>query len=234
MLYITGDIHGEYDLRKFGKKEFPEQKELSRSDYMIICGDFGLLWDESKTEKYWIKWLDSKPWTTLWIDGNHENYDLLKKYPIESWNGGNIQKITNHIYHLCRGNMFELDGKKIFAFGGAESHDKEYRVLGKSIWLEEMPTQEEMAYGRRTLNANHWAADIVVTHSMPSFILQTMYLTDIYHTNALTDFFQEISERLQFKLWFSGHYHMFQQCTDKHFMIFNDIARIADNGFQIV
>ena len=92
MIFITGDVHGEYDLRKFGKEEFTIQSELTKKDYMIICGDFGFLWDESKTEKYWLRWLERKPWTTLWIDGNHENYNLLKRYKIEDWNGGQIQR----------------------------------------------------------------------------------------------------------------------------------------------
>ena len=71
MIFITGDIHGSYDIHKFSTSVFSKQKELSRSDYMIICGDFGLVWSNSAEEHYWLKWLDSKPWTTLWIDGNH-------------------------------------------------------------------------------------------------------------------------------------------------------------------
>ncbi|MBP3380150.1 MAG: metallophosphoesterase [Ruminococcus sp.] len=105
MIFITGDIHGSYDIHKFSTSVFSKQKELSRSDYMIICGDFGLVWSNSAEERYWLKWLDSKPWTTLWIDGNHENFDLLKEYPVEEWHGGQVQKITENIIHLCRGSV---------------------------------------------------------------------------------------------------------------------------------
>lgn len=234
MIFITGDIHGEYDLRKFGKEEFPMQSELTRNDYMIICGDFGLLWDESKTEKYWIRWLNNKPWTTLWIDGNHENYNLLKRYRIEDWNGGKIQKITENIFHLCRGSMFTLDNKKIFAFGGAESHDKQFRILGETVWNEEMPSPQEMLHGIDILEQHDWTADIVITHSLPSYIIKAYNMEQVYPPNVLTDYFQEINDRMEFGLWFSGHYHMFLQCTEKHFMIFNSIAQIKDNGFEIV
>ncbi len=79
MIFITGDLHGENDIHKLSTSCFAMQKTLSRSDYVIICGDFGLVWDDSPTDRYWLKWLDGKPWTTLWIDGNHENFDLLKK-----------------------------------------------------------------------------------------------------------------------------------------------------------
>lgn len=56
MIYITGDTHAEFKHR-FNMENFPEQKEMTKDDYVIICGDFGGVWDvgwESKTEKYWL------------------------------------------------------------------------------------------------------------------------------------------------------------------------------------
>ena len=99
------------------------QNQLSREDFMIICGDFGLIWEDCEEERNWLKWLEDRPWTTLWIDGNHENFDRLKSFSIEKWNGGLIQKITPHIFHLCRGQVFQIEGYRIFAMGGGESHD---------------------------------------------------------------------------------------------------------------
>ena len=234
MIFITGDVHGEYDLRKFGKDEFPAQSGLTRKDYMIICGDFGFLWDESRTERYWLKWLERKPWTTLWIDGNHENYSLLGRYRIEDWKGGKIQKITDSIYHLCRGSVFTIDDKKIFAFGGAESHDKQFRIPGISYWPQEMPSLREMTLGAENLEENDWKVDIVISHSLPTFILKELEMTDIYQPNRLTDYFQKINHSLDFDLWFSGHYHRNMQCTHRHYMIFDSIAKITGDTFEIV
>ena len=64
MIYVTGDIHGEVDISKLNTQNFSQAKE---GDYLIICGDFGLIWDikPSKNEEYWLKWLSKKPWTTL-------------------------------------------------------------------------------------------------------------------------------------------------------------------------
>lgn len=76
------------------------QNQLSREDFMIICGDFGLIWKDCEEERNWLKWLEDRPWTTLWIDGNHENFDRLKSFSTEKWNGGLIQKITPHIFHF--------------------------------------------------------------------------------------------------------------------------------------
>ena len=81
MIWVTGDIHGE--LRKLTVKNFPEQKEMTdgqENNFVIICGDFGLIWDwcgENKSEKYNLDWLEDKPFTTLWVDGNHECFDRL-------------------------------------------------------------------------------------------------------------------------------------------------------------
>lgn len=123
-IYVTGDIHAEPD--RFNTENFPEQKELTRDDYMIICGDFGLVWaedKESKREKQLLDWLEDRPYTTLFADGNHENFTRLNAFPVEEWHGGRVHKIREHVIHLLRGEMFDLDGKKLFAFGGARTHD---------------------------------------------------------------------------------------------------------------
>lgn len=124
MIYITGDCHA--DFTKFNMENFPEQKEMTKDDYVIICGDFGGVWtkdEESEKEKWWLDWLERKSFTTLFVDGNHENFDRLYSYPVEEWNGGKVHRIRPTVIHLMRGQVFTLEGKKIFAFGGARSHD---------------------------------------------------------------------------------------------------------------
>ncbi|MBQ3692062.1 MAG: metallophosphatase, partial [Clostridia bacterium] len=125
--------------------------------------------------------------------GNHENYDMINSYPVETFFGGKVHKITDNIYHLMRGEMFEIEGKKIFVMGGARSHDisdgildssdkdlkmKEkalikrkklyYRVKGVSWWEEEMPCEEEFAHAFETLEKNNHACDYVITHDCPA------------------------------------------------------------------
>lgn len=80
MIYITGDTHGSFS-RRLNVKNFPEQKEMTKDDYVIICGDFGGVWDigwESKSEKHWLDWFEERNYTLLFIDGNHENFDRLR------------------------------------------------------------------------------------------------------------------------------------------------------------
>lgn len=70
-IFVTGDTHG--DFTRFSSNNFPQGKNLTKEDYIIICGDWGGIWNykgESKNEKYWLDWLNAKPWTTLFVDGN--------------------------------------------------------------------------------------------------------------------------------------------------------------------
>lgn len=72
MIYVTGDTHS--DFRRFSTNIFPEQRDMTKDDCVIICGDFGGIWDkggESKEEVYWLKWLEEKPFTLLFVDGNY-------------------------------------------------------------------------------------------------------------------------------------------------------------------
>lgn len=83
MIYATGDTHGNF--QRFDPKYFPEQAGMTRDDYMIICGDFGGVWDDGKKEERDLDWLEDLPFTTLFVSGNHENFDRLKNYPVEEW-----------------------------------------------------------------------------------------------------------------------------------------------------
>lgn len=130
MIYITGDTHS--DFSRFTEEKFPIQYEMTKDDYVIICGDFGGVWtfeEESSREKEALDWLDNKNFTTLFVDGNHENYTRLYNYPIEEWHGGKVHKVRNSVVHLIRGEIFNIDNKKIFAFGGARSHDIKDGIL---------------------------------------------------------------------------------------------------------
>ena len=40
---------------------------MSKEDCVIICGDFGGVWDGSAEERHWLDWLEAKPYTSLAI-----------------------------------------------------------------------------------------------------------------------------------------------------------------------
>lgn len=57
------------DLYKLNSKFFREGKKLTKDDYVIICGDFGGVWDKGEYDKYVQNWYNERPWTTLFVDG---------------------------------------------------------------------------------------------------------------------------------------------------------------------
>lgn len=207
MVYLTGDTHGKVDLLKLNSKNFKEGTQLTKNDYVIVLGDFGLVWDNSREDLYWRNWLDNKPWTTLFIDGNHENFNLLYEFPIEYKLGAKVHKISNSIYHICRGEILQIEDKKLFAFGGAESVDKAYRKEDKSWWEKELPTVDEMDKGIENLEKVLFNVDFVLTHTCPSDVFP--YVVNNDKTNGeLERYLNFVSVQLKNEFnWYFGHFH---------------------------
>lgn len=209
-IYVTGDTHGDIDIGKFAAGHFREGKLLGRNDYVLVAGDFGCLWSGSKEDMRLLDWVGKRPFTTLFIDGNHENFDLLSAYPVEKWNGGKVHCIHPKVLHLMRGQVFSLSGVKIFTFGGATSTDKAFRREHSSWWKEEMPSEEELIEGGRNLEAHDWKVDYIITHTAPSRLLRSIgqISRKEVERDLLTDYLDRIYEKATFKKWFFGHYHI--------------------------
>lgn len=86
-VYLTGDVHCPIDVEKLNTKCFPVQKQMTKEDCLIVLGDFGLLWHENREFYWWKRWFDEKNFTTLWIDGNHENFEWIDRLPVSEWHG---------------------------------------------------------------------------------------------------------------------------------------------------
>ena len=227
MIYITGDTHGTTDWEKLGTSSFTEQKYMNPdNDYVIIVGDFGGIWDGADYDAYVQKTYNKRNFTTLFIDGNHENHDLLDKYPVEDWHGGKVHKISDHIIHLMRGQVFKLRGFTIFSMGGAESTDKQYRREGESWWARELPSDEEYEEALRNLSKVDFRVDIVLTHCAPEGYIRDnvpvvfnsdltvkpgSHMADVVDRseNRLTEFLDSLitEHKLKFDRWYFGHYH---------------------------
>ena len=237
-LSITGDCHG--DFQRFTTRNFPQLQGMDRDDCVIICGDHGGVWAGEQADKHKLDWLEDKPFTTLFVDGNHENFDLLNAYPEQEWHGGKVHVVRPHVLHLMRGQVFEIGGLTWFTMGGAASHDIEdgildpaaldferrywelrrmnarFRVLGRSWWSEEMPSEAEYAEAASNLERARWCVDCVLTHCAPTSIAQR--ISRHYQPDMLTDFLETERQRCQFSQWFCGHYHI-NQVIDEQFVI---------------
>lgn len=251
-VYITGDCHG--DFNKFSTKKFSDQKKLMRDDYVIVCGDFGL-WHDCKEERHNLDWLASKSFSLLFVDGNHENFDRLKnEFPVVDFHGGKAHKIRDNVYHLMRGYVFDLCGKKFFIFGGASSHDiqdgilyfedykdakalvKDYnrrtemgqmlRINHISWWKEELPSEYEMRRGRENLKKVGYKVDYVISHCLPQSMVNFLY-GGKSDSDILTRYFERLLQNgLTFKKWYAGHYHRDIQLLGQYEIFYHKIERI--------
>ena len=245
-LYITGDCHGDFD--RFTTKKFPQLKEMDRDDCIIITGDFGGVWSGEQKDRPKLDWLEDKPFTTLFVDGNHENFDLLNAYPEQEWHGGRVHQVRPHILHLMRGQVFEIGGFTWFTMGGAASHDIQdgildpaepdferrywrmrrmnalFRVLGHSWWPEEMPGEAEYTEAEANLERVGWCVDYILTHCAPTSV--TKVLDPSYQPDKLTDFLESVKEQCQFSRWFCGHYHTNRVIGERFVVQWEQISKI--------
>lgn len=224
-VFICGDTHATISWAKLNSKNFPIGKELTKDDYVIVCGDFGAIWDGGKQDKYILDWYESKPWTTLFVDGNHENHDMLDSYPVSEWHGGKVHFIRPSVIHLMRGQIFEINGRTFFTMGGAQSTDKWARKEGVSWWAREMPSDEEYDEAIKNLECVGQKVDFIISHCASDSV-EKKIVYDPWH-NKLTNFFEVISSTIEYTWWFCGHYH-----TDIHLdeysisILYNDIMEL--------
>lgn len=227
MIYVTGDTHKDYDIRKLSEEFFPQQEFMTKSDYVIICGDFGLVWNGDSTEKHWLKWLQERKFTMLWVDGNHENFNLLNSYPVSEWNGGKVHFINDSVIHLMRGQVFIINGLKFFTFGGADSIDKHRRIENVSWWRDEMPSNAEYEEGLRNLEKNNWLVDYIITHDCSKRVFeQLMKGLWVKDLTSINKYFEILEEKLDYRQWYFGHYHDDRQVDTKHRLLYEQIIRI--------
>lgn len=235
IVYITGDCHS------------------------IVCGDSGIL-NDNDDGRWWLRWISEEVnnFTLLFVDGDRENFDRLysDEFEVVDFHGGKAHKIREN-----KGYVFELCGKKFFAFGGATSTDVDngileprfvmtekgrrftkefererrnramrgdrFRINHISWWEQELPTQEEMDRGLRSLEEHNNEVDFVITHCCPQHILPLLRSYNGRKQDILTEYFDKISEQIQFKKWFFGHYHNNQQVTNEYYMLYEQIVRVV-------
>lgn len=256
MIYITGDMHGNFK-RISRKSRFRRLAQPTEKDYVIVCGDLGLLWQEDEELLYNLEIMSRYPFTLLWVQGNHENYDMIEKYPLEYWNGkgGKVRHIVrDKVILLERGQIFQIEGRSFFTFGGASSHDVQggildpqsptfyeekkaafrtdlsFRIKNISWWEQELPTEAELQEARRNLKRANWQVDYVISHCPSTRMIKEICarygLHNSYKTDVLTDFFDELEDKLTFKAWYFGHMHGEVKVDDRHYLMYENFEMI--------
>ena len=231
MIFITGDTHGDLSIKKLSGKKWPIGRTLTKNDYVIIAGDFGLLWCNDDEENWWLNWFKERSFTLLFVDGNHENFDMVDKLPLVEMFGSNVGMVNDSVFHLRRGEVYEIEGKKIFTMGGGLSIDKSDRIPGKSWWEREQPNAEELDYAWKNI-MKHERVDYVITHvppvnMMPGFNPYRTMNPKYY--DPLSHHLRDMSQVLRFEKWYYGHMHVDEQVHEKYVSLYHKIIQLGED-----
>lgn len=220
MIYITGDTHG--DINRL------DSIKLKKGDTLIICGDFGFIWDGSAKEEKILRQLGKKKFNICFLDGTHENFDLLDEYEETHYCGGRAHHISGNLYHLMRGQVYRFERKKFFVMGGGESPDIDL-LFDNGAWSRrEFPTSQELAEGADNLERHDGKVDYIITHEPPATIknflkLKTELATRITGLNA---YFDEMSKICEYKCWYFGSMHIDKHISTSHVAVFKKVLNV--------
>jgi len=199
MIYLTGDFHGEKS--RFDSKAI---KKLKKNDTLIICGDFGFIWNGSEGEQKLLCWIGKRRYNVLFVEGTHDNLKLLGDYPTEEWSGGLTHHISGRLRHLVRGQRFVIEGVSILAMGGGQPDDN--ARPGIECWDGVLPTKDEVMAICDQMDSYSWQVDVVASHQAPTNI-DGCFTRDLREINMLTALMNTIQRKNSFKVWCFGSYH---------------------------
>lgn len=210
-IYITGDTHGGINDMKLKSKYFPNYKNLTKEDILIVLGDFGYIHapehrkDLIKKEyNKMINTFKNRKWgLTLFIDGNHENFDRLNAYPEIEMFGGKVGKIEDGIYHLKRGYIYNIEGLNVFTFGGANSVAQHTLRTGIDWWEQEKFNYTECNRAFDNLDKNKFNVDVILSHTCSTSALEylSIYLNrSMYSPDEFNKLFEEVKAKTHCQL----------------------------------
>ena len=244
-LLICGDTHGDYDIPKLSRDNLRRNVPAYPHEitHLIICGDWGAIWSGAahriEEERELLAFYDAMPWETLVVLGNHEGYDRIAELPWTTRHGAPVQEVTEKIFILQHGNVYTIEGKRFFVFGGGESLDRDRRVEGESWWPQEIPTQADLEWGLASLKAAGGHVDYVLTHTCPQPMAHHMVSVapNEYKVGTWTGkgadvtvgMLTELQKHMKPpKAWYFGHYHV--DHTWKHYRcLYHELALIGED-----
>ena len=220
MIFVTGDTHGDIDFSKL----LSLKKKVSLNDYVIICGDAAICWSPFELQQF-IDLYNSIGCTIIYIDGNHENFDMLNRMPLVEFNGALAHQIDKHIFHILRGEILTLENKTFLCIGGAISIDKAYRTPYISWWPEEEITFHDIDNALANLVKVNNKVDYVITHCADT---ETVIDAFGFRRDVCTDQLMFIDKVVDYKHWYFGHYHFDRIINDKKTCLYQDIVKLEE------
>lgn len=226
MFYITGDTHGDFSRYI----EFAARMQPTEKDTMIVLGDAGLNYYGNKRDKERKNFVNSFPFTTFCIHGNHEMRPAdISAYKTKKYYGGTVwyEDEYPNILFAKDGEIYNFEGYSCIVIGGAYSVDKFYRLARSWMWFEnEQPSEEIKAYIEQQLQNRGNKIDIVLSHTCPVKYEPTeVFIQGLDQSTvdkSTEEWLGQIEEKLDYKRWYCGHYHTAKKIDKMQFM-FEDI-----------
>ena len=215
-IYVIGDLHGDYDLidAKLGDCHLTSTE---KKDVLFVAGDAGFInsYETKESINKRAQHLNALPFIIIVVLGNHENYDIIEKLPVTCVFNGNCYKEDGvDVYYAKNGQIFDIDGTKIFTYNGGLSIDKDQRIAYeqqygvKFWWSQEVDLSSFDDAFKKYLNQK---IDFVITHDVPRsvFFKLTPFNPGRFKNNPcpLHDSFEKIYSLKNFNHWYAGHYH---------------------------
>ena len=218
MIYLISDIHGDVNFK--GLQDY--LRIATEKDLLIVLGDICVNFENTQENAEFSKFFMSIKKNVAFIDGNHENFTYLNSFPIETWNGGVARRLTDNIVYLQRGNIYEIDGKTFFTFGGCKS---------SSVWVEkglmypeEAATVEQCEFAKDNLKKNNYSVDYILTHK------REHPKSSIPHDENLYSLCEFIETNVDYKKWYFGHSHKKSVVDDKHEFIYDELTSLDSSN----
>lgn len=230
MIYITGDTHGRFE----HIENFSIKMKSNHQDILIILGDAGINFGNERYDCLKKRFLQALPLTIFCIHGNHEQRPFtINTYQEKSWNGGIVyfEEEYPNLLFAKDGEIYDLDGSKTIAIGGAYSIDKEMRLqYGYGWWADEQPSEEIKAYVESQLDKSSWNVDVVLSHTAPhKYEPVEVFLPGIDDSKvdkSTEIWLGQIEEKLSYKKWYCGHYHT-EKKIDRLEIMFNNFDEFS-------
>lgn len=220
MIYITGDTHTATCFEKF---KFDGYEKLTKNDYLIVAGDLELIWSNGDGDA-WMEKINQLPFTTLFIDGNYDNFDKLYKLPIVEKFGSTVGVAGESLFWLKRGEVYEIDGFKFLTVGGACSINKDKRTPGVDWWPNEELSDDDKEFIINNSEKYGQKVDFIVTHTCPTSILGA--IKEYALKDSVSEFLEEIFYTVEFNKWYFGHMHSDEVVHNNFYAVFQNVLKV--------
>jgi len=226
-IVITADLHGSIDFTKINNSRVKQYNDGEFPCYMIVAGDFGALWSndpKDRQDAYLKRWYEAKPYDVVVIPGNHENYDRIEALPVEIYHNAKVRRYGRNIVFVERNEVLEIDGKKFYCFGGAESTDKLWRVPNISWWPQEKASYADNAKMAEVLQKVK-RVDYIIAHTAPKSIVHKMHRSD-RENDSNSAALEYLVANIEFDHFVFGHMHE-EFSYGKYRCIYDDLVTVS-------